>query len=54
MSQYAVPHVSRFEQGDPVPNAQELLHDDLFPEDAYVNEVYWADLPGKERNENRV
>jgi MFS family permease len=49
MSQYNVPQMSRFEQGDPVSTANELLHDDLFPEDAYADEVYWADLPRRER-----
>jgi len=50
MSQYNVPQMSRFEQGDPyMSTANELLHDDLFPEDAYADEVYWADLPRRER-----
>jgi hypothetical protein len=35
----------RFEQGDPVPLQQDLLRDELFPEDAYKGQIYWADLP---------
>lgn len=50
MSQYDVPHMPRFEQGDPVPQPlEELLQDDLFPEDAYSNNVYWADLSRRQR-----
>jgi len=30
-------------------NPESLLHESLFPDDAYVNETYWADLPQKDK-----
>jgi len=46
MSQYTVAHV----QGDPVSTSNDLVHhDELFPDDAYADNVYWADLPRQER-----
>jgi len=47
---YGIPHFPTFEQGDPREQPpQELLHDDLFPQDAYAGETYWADLPLRQR-----
>jgi DNA modification methylase len=31
-------------------NPEELLHETLYPDDAYVDRVYWADLPTKEKS----
>src|SRR5579859_2043419 len=31
-------------------NAQDQLHNELFPEDAYAGNIYWADLPRQQRN----
>ena len=50
MSAENVPHLPRHEQGDAGSRPpQELLHDDLFPTDAYSDDVYWADLPRQQR-----
>src|SRR5271163_4343422 len=47
---YGIPHFPTLEQGDPREQPpQELLHDDLFPTDAYEGETYWADLPLRQR-----
>jgi MFS family permease len=51
-SEYDVPPMSRMEQGDPIQYddpLNELLKDDLFPEDSYSGTTYWADLPFGER-----
>src|SRR5271154_1801731 len=37
-------------QVDPVAQLpQDLLHDELYPQDSYSGKVYWADLPLRER-----
>jgi Sugar (and other) transporter len=43
------PRMPGFNQADAPAPPEELLNDDLFPEDAYQNGVYWADLPFGER-----
>ena len=48
MASYEVPHMPRFEQGDLV-TSEHPLHDDVFPEDTYIGDVFWADLPFRER-----
>jgi hypothetical protein len=30
-------------------NPEDLLHDSLYPDDAYSEKTYWADLPSRER-----
>jgi MFS family permease len=50
MSEYDTPHMPAFRQGDPVAQLpQDLLHDELYPQDSYSGKVYWADLPLRER-----
>src|SRR5271156_2210291 len=44
-----VPRMPGFNQADTPPPPEELLNDDLFPEDAFQNGVYWADLPFRQR-----
>ena len=45
-STFAVPHFPRMEQGDPqLPPDEDLLKDELFPQDMYSGTTYWADLP---------
>src|SRR5579862_578493 len=48
MASYGVPHMPRFEQGDLV-TSEHPLHEEVFPEDTYVADVFWADLPFRER-----
>ena len=38
-----------FEQDDLIPSGEDLLQDDLFPQDSFSGTVYWADLPLRER-----
>ena len=45
-SAFTVPHFPRMEQGDPqIPPDEDLLKDELFPQDMYSGTTYWADLP---------
>jgi MFS family permease len=50
MSVHSVPPMPQQEEGDSGSQPpEELLHDDLFPKDAYSDDVYWADLPSQQR-----
>jgi len=45
-----VPHFPRMEQGDPTTSPDNnLLQDELFPQDMYSGTTYWADLPFGQR-----
>jgi len=50
MATYEPAHMPTFVQSDLNPTTQEdLLNEDLFPQDSYSGSVYWADLPLRER-----
>lgn len=49
MATYQPAHMPTFEQSDLIPSQEDLLNDDLFPQDSYSGNVYWADLPLRER-----
>jgi len=49
MATYEPARMPTFEQSDRTPSQEDLLNDDLFPQDSYSGDVYWADLPLRER-----